>query len=276
VIHLSAAGRRVNEDELMNPLALDDACVYTIKAPERLLEASADEVPLFEAKRWVTARTLLADAQERDVSLPIIFANARDCSRLIAWSVLRSIVVGEKGTHYRIAGLWDVPESRPQDLRRRGTANFIAEGHIRPYVLCETPDFLRTEAHAPRPWRHEPSVRKQALEGRRRLSTHLRLERNRGLVRAFKTDRMQKQSGRLPCEVCGFDFLEVYGALGEGFAEAHHKRSLAESPVNGQVTSLDDLAIVCANCHRMLHLGPEFPDMDLLRIKARRSRHRPE
>jgi 5-methylcytosine-specific restriction protein A len=41
-----------------------------------------------------------------------------------------------------------------------------------------------------------------------------------------------------------------YGDLGAGFAECHHKLPLAAGE---RRTLLSDLAIVCANCHRMLH-----------------------
>jgi hypothetical protein len=61
---------------------------------------------------------------------------------------------------------------------------------------------------------------------------------------------------RLRCEVagCRFDFEAVYGAIGAGYAHVHHLRPLseAEMPVK---TTLADLAVVCANCHAMIHLG---------------------
>jgi 5-methylcytosine-specific restriction endonuclease McrA len=60
--------------------------------------------------------------------------------------------------------------------------------------------------------------------------------------------------GRLCCEVprCRFDFERVYGPLGVGYAEVHHCHPL--SSLKGTTkTKLDDLRIVCANCHRMIH-----------------------
>lgn len=61
--------------------------------------------------------------------------------------------------------------------------------------------------------------------------------------------------GHLACEVpnCGFDFLKRYGELGRNFAVVHHRRPLRWVPKKGSKTSLDDLAIVCANCHQMIH-----------------------
>ena len=67
-----------------------------------------------------------------------------------------------------------------------------------------------------------------------------------------KKEKYYKAHGKLDCEVCGFDFYKVYGQIGEGFIECHHKKPLAE--IESEVTtSIDDLALVCSNCHRMLH-----------------------
>jgi len=70
-------------------------------------------------------------------------------------------------------------------------------------------------------------------------------------VRQKKAQALKKQ-GVLKCEVCGFDFQVAYGELGEGFIECHHTLPLSELKP-GQKTRLKDLALVCANCHRMLH-----------------------
>jgi 5-methylcytosine-specific restriction enzyme A len=45
----------------------------------------------------------------------------------------------------------------------------------------------------------------------------------------------------------------VYGTeLGEGFIECHHRSPLSELDKPTK-TTLDDLALVCSNCHSMLH-----------------------
>ncbi|MFC1961395.1 HNH endonuclease [Chloroflexota bacterium] len=67
-----------------------------------------------------------------------------------------------------------------------------------------------------------------------------------------KKQRVFNNTRKLACEVCGFDFVKVYGTLGAGFAECHHLQPLAELKHEQQVT-LSNLAIVCANCHRMIH-----------------------
>ncbi len=66
---------------------------------------------------------------------------------------------------------------------------------------------------------------------------------------------LSKSGGTLKCEVanCNFDFHKVYGKLGERYAHVHHKNALRAAKGVGVRTSLADLAIVCANCHAMIH-----------------------
>ena len=88
-------------------------------------------------------------------------------------------------------------------------------------------------------------------EGRVITALHKRRERDQRAVRR-KKEKVIKETGALKCEVCDFDFFERYGALGKGFAECHHIEPLHEMQRSRHVR-LTDLAIVCANCHRMLH-----------------------
>lgn len=91
----------------------------------------------------------------------------------------------------------------------------------------------------------------EALEGRAYLVEHLKKERSRGLRDAKRKEVLQR-TGRLACEVCGFDAREKYPWLALDFAEVHHTRPLSAS-TRTRKTRLEDLAILCANCHRMIH-----------------------
>jgi 5-methylcytosine-specific restriction protein A len=51
----------------------------------------------------------------------------------------------------------------------------------------------------------------------------------------------------------GINLGALYGALGEGVADAHHLKPLASKPEKTK-TQLKDLITVCPNCHRVLHL----------------------
>jgi predicted HNH restriction endonuclease len=103
----------------------------------------------------------------------------------------------------------------------------------------------------------------QFPEGRARFRVHRELERDGTIPRKTKALRLA-ETGKLECEVCGFSFAEKYGLLGEGFIEAHHK--IPVSKLTGEeITRTSDLALVCCNCHRMLHRGSELLDVDDLR-----------
>jgi 5-methylcytosine-specific restriction protein A len=80
---------------------------------------------------------------------------------------------------------------------------------------------------------------------------HKRRERD-PKASAKKKAAVLKETGKLECEACGFDFAVAYGELGVGFAECHHRLPLA-SLGSRTGTRLGDLAILCANCHRMIH-----------------------
>jgi 5-methylcytosine-specific restriction protein A len=101
------------------------------------------------------------------------------------------------------------------------------------------------------------------IEGEVLTRLHLTRERSKEAV-ARKKEQVLAEIGRLECEACGFDFEAVYGQLGEGFAECHHTCPLAE--LSGRrATRLTDLAVVCANCHRMLHRGKQRMTVEGLR-----------
>lgn len=103
-----------------------------------------------------------------------------------------------------------------------------------------------------------------AVEGTLQLKSHYRRERSRKLI-AQKKEQYKKLNGLLRCEVCGLSFVEIYPkSLGEDFIEVHHKTPLSqiESTVR---TTLDDLLLVCANCHRMIHRTKDCEqNLDLL------------
>lgn len=88
-------------------------------------------------------------------------------------------------------------------------------------------------------------------EGKVSYKLHKTLERNRKVV-ALKKGTVLKAHGKLECEGCGFDFAATYGARGYGYIEAHHT-SFVHAMQPGDETTPEDLALLCANCHRMVH-----------------------
>ncbi|MBK8555967.1 MAG: HNH endonuclease [Lewinellaceae bacterium] len=80
---------------------------------------------------------------------------------------------------------------------------------------------------------------------------HKYRERNSKIV-AEKKKRVLRDTGALRCEACAFNFEKTYGLLGKGYIECHHLIPLHQFQVNRE-TRLEDLALMCSNCHQMIH-----------------------
>ncbi len=114
-----------------------------------------------------------------------------------------------------------------------------------------------------------------AVEGK--LQQRLVWSRSReASLREAKLLEAAKKSddGRIRCEVpgCGFCFETVYGEVGKRFAHVHHLNALA---AEGQerVTTLDELVVVCANCHAMIHRNGKCRPVEGLIPRTRGTRH---
>ncbi|HDR7066655.1 MULTISPECIES: HNH endonuclease [Bacillus] len=91
-------------------------------------------------------------------------------------------------------------------------------------------------------------------EGKEKFRLHRYRERNNKLVKQAK-ERFIQVHGRLYCEACGMDFEQVYGDRGRNFIEAHHRKPISEMK-NDETTKIEDLAMLCPNCHSMIHRKP--------------------
>src|SRR5690606_20350247 len=109
--------------------------------------------------------------------------------------------------------------------------------------ICENMPSISDEYNDPEDY--------EAEEGKERtiLKLHKYKERDPKIIR--KAKETAKKENRLYCEVCLFNFESQYPNLGNGFIECHHKEPISSGKIRR--TTIDDLAIVCSNCHRMLH-----------------------
>jgi hypothetical protein len=103
-----------------------------------------------------------------------------------------------------------------------------------------------------------------ALEGETRMT----LCRHRARERWLRDEKIAQwkaaHDGRLPCEVFGFDFFEFYGEIGRDYAQVHHLKPLGDR-TRPSMTQLDELTVVCANCHVMAHRGGRAGSLDHVR-----------
>ena len=88
--------------------------------------------------------------------------------------------------------------------------------------------------------------RRAAIEGQIERRQVLWRKRNRGLIEA------KKVRSNYQCEVCGLRYDGMYGPLGSDYIVAHHIDLLAGKRVRRR-TTMDDIALLCANCHAMIH-----------------------
>ncbi|WP_258297657.1 HNH endonuclease [Paenibacillus peoriae] len=91
-------------------------------------------------------------------------------------------------------------------------------------------------------------------EGKELLRLHKVRERDPQLIKDAKR-RFKKLHGELFCEACGINFEKVYGERGKDFIEGHHKKPVSEMK-EGETTKVEDIGMLCSNCHRMIHRIP--------------------
>ena len=63
--------------------------------------------------------------------------------------------------------------------------------------------------------------------------------------------------GKIMCIVCGFDFKETYGELGDGYIQMHHENPIYQYSDTGFEEYISEavknMKPLCANCHCMVH-----------------------
>ena len=90
------------------------------------------------------------------------------------------------------------------------------------------------------------------------------------LVRA-KRAAARNSSGLLECEVCMFVAQDAYlMALFGELCEVHHRNPLGDLGAGSTATRLEDLAILCSNCHRAIHQTRPMMTVDEFRDRFRR------
>ncbi len=108
-------------------------------------------------------------------------------------------------------------------------------------------------------------------EGQVLYKLHKLRERDPKIVKQ-KKDQAVSSHGKLTCEGCLFVFEEFYGDIGRGFIECHHLTPLSSFKAATR-TTLDDLSLVCSNCHRMLHKKIDTLSLQDLKMMIKYHRH---
>ena len=135
----------------MNKKSILPICIYTIVHTDRLddLYQKGGKGEISENKNWATAKKLLKGAQGDDVRMLVIFASAEHTNELIYYADLEDVAIEKKDsnravTTFQISKLvpFEDPKPHKTSLTVKSTGRDIPENHIRPYVICHTPESL--------------------------------------------------------------------------------------------------------------------------------------
>jgi 5-methylcytosine-specific restriction protein A len=86
-------------------------------------------------------------------------------------------------------------------------------------------------------------------EGKLVIARHERRERNPKLRHQLLNSR--SKLGAIKCDMCGCKSSSPVASISEAMFEAHHIEPHAQAPE--RITKLEDMALLCSNCHRMIH-----------------------
>lgn len=128
--------------------------------------------------------------------------------------------------------VWTEFGSRPQKVK--AAAELIRQG-LR---------LSQTQGDAP-----DDDDEEEFTEGRVLTEVHKKRERDRRIRKKLISAR--RKSGRLCCEMCQRPSTAADAALEDATFEAHHIVPVARAME--RKTRLSDMALLCANCHRLLH-----------------------
>jgi 5-methylcytosine-specific restriction protein A len=94
-----------------------------------------------------------------------------------------------------------------------------------------------------------------------------RYRQHRAIERQQSHSRLVKKNLGTRCMGCSFELSELYGSVASGFIEAHHLIPLSNLHEN-EIIRFDpkkDFAVLCPNCHRVIHRMNDVSDLNGLR-----------
>ena len=143
------------------------------------------------------------------------------------------------------------------------------DAYIRFYAMklgVDLDSFTNPDVDEPSIDETEEEAEKRQVEGRVTEAKVLRRQRNRAA-----RERCLIESG-YKCYICDFNFEKVYGEIGKGFLEVHHKRPISTYDEEHEIPQ-SELVALCSNCHSMVHRRKEAMDVDELKSIVQNKRN---
>lgn len=144
--------------------------------------------------------------------------------------------------------IWDTYCNKIDELhnvaeRIRNSSLYIDEIRMDPYI--------------------EVREEKPFFEGKTILVLHKLQERNAAVINRKKQIAL-RSIGALSCEACDFDYYKYYGQIGRGIIECHHNVPVSQIKFEHSV-QLNDLSLICSNCHGVIHFSRPWLMVEELR-----------
>ena len=93
----------------------------------------------------------------------------------------------------------------------------------------------------------------------------------RTTVRNPRLREAAKKKWGLRCYCCGFDYEVFYGAVAKDLAIVHHLKVFQHSNGKPRRATVNDVRVVCANCHHVIHVEKEPIALDDLKERISES-----
>jgi len=200
----------------------------------------------YRSKEEVVERLLDRFEYDVDRKEPY-FVDAPKRGYCLAWRVepVRSLALAKpEGVHFPRLGWWRVNDAAAQgwSIADRASAERLTKLNLA--IATARKSAQKEEAKEGEKYRAEATFRK----------------RNRALIEAKKA----ASDGR--CDVCRFRFKDRYGRLMPDCLVAHHVKPIGRRKRSAK-TTLEDIALLCPNCHAAVHT--EDPPIPLEKIQKR-------
>ena len=150
--------------------------------------------------------------------------------------------------------LWDISEETSDISQIEEVLNQIYDYEIS-YFETELKEWLTDHSRKIKPF---PQFELETIENSE-LPDEILIEGAMRDILSNKYERNLKARSRCiayygtACQICGFDFGDVYGKEFAGKIEVHHIKPLHEIKEDYVVDPIKDLVPVCPNCHLVLH-----------------------
>lgn len=100
-----------------------------------------------------------------------------------------------------------------------------------------------------------------SVKEEKRIANHISYE---GRLNYSDKRKLKKVLGDTCC-ACGIKMSDIYGDIGNGYIELHHKIPYSEMAENDtRILTQNDFCVLCPNCHKMVHKLDDAGDIELL------------